>query len=120
LVQTITAVFDVARNDHSFDWSLSGLFEREITQSCPLASTSKVIVNLPQTTEIENQYSLTPHPVPGAIQTEGSGDNKQEIAVYDLKKIFAETTTPFQLSLHWDGSRPKSGIGKSKCCDFYH
>lgn len=109
-------MFDVARHDRSFDWSLSGLFEREITQNCPLASTSKVIVNLPQTTEIENQYSLIPHPIPGTIQTEGSGDNKQENAVYDLKKIFAEATTPFQLSLHWDGSRPKSGNKKRKYC----
>ncbi|KAF9095897.1 hypothetical protein BGX29_008837 [Mortierella sp. GBA35] len=107
LVQTITAVFDVARHDRSFDWSISGLFEREIAQSCPLASTSKVIVNLPQTTEIENQYSLTPLP-PQGTHVERSGDRKQEIAVYDLKKILTETSTPFQLSFHWDGSRPKS------------
>ncbi|KAG0278494.1 hypothetical protein BGZ95_003862 [Linnemannia exigua] len=106
LVQTITAVFDVARHDGSFDWSISGLFEREITQSCPLASTSKVIVNLPQTTQIENQYSLVPHP-PQGIHAEGSGDKRQEIAVYDLKKILANTTS-FQLSLQWKGSRPQS------------
>ncbi|KAF9117601.1 hypothetical protein BGW39_002025 [Mortierella sp. 14UC] len=112
LVQTITAVFDVARHDGSFDWSISGLFEREITQSCPLASTSKVIVSLPQTTEIENQYSLVPQPSQG-IHTEGSGDKKQEIAVYDLKKVLEETT-PFQLSLHWQGSRPQSGFGQER------
>ncbi|KAG0070405.1 hypothetical protein BGZ89_000742 [Linnemannia elongata] len=106
LIQTITAVFDVARHDGSFDWSLSGLFEREITQSCPLASTSKVIVNLPQTADVENQYSLVPHP-PQGIHSEGSRDKKQEIAVYDLQKVLPGTTSPFQLALHWEGSRPK-------------
>ncbi|KAF9905345.1 hypothetical protein EC991_001710 [Linnemannia zychae] len=106
LVQTITAVFDVARHDGSFNWSISGLFEREITQSCPLASTSKVVVSLPQTIEIENQYSLVPHPLQG-IHTEGFGDKKQDVAVYDLKKILVETN-PFELSLHWQNSRPQS------------
>ncbi len=106
-------MFDVARHDGSFNWSLSGLFEREITQSCPLASTSKVIVNLPQTADIENQYSLVPHP-PQGIHSEGSGDKKQEIAVYDLQKVLPETTSPFQLALHWEGSRPKSGNAEQK------
>jgi phosphatidylinositol glycan class T len=108
LVQTITAVFDVARHNGSFNWSISGLFEREITQSCPLASTSKIIVSLPQTNNVENQYSLAPHP-PQGIHAEGSGDKKQEVAVYDLKKVLTEQT-PFQLSLHWQGSRPQSGM----------
>lgn len=101
-------MFDVARHDGSFDWSLSGLFDREITQSCPLASTSKVIVTLPQTADIENQYSLVPHP-PQGIHSDGSGDKKQETAVYDLRKVLLETTSPFQLALRWEGSRPKSG-----------
>ncbi|KAF9921164.1 hypothetical protein FBU30_008850 [Linnemannia zychae] len=106
LVQTITAVFDVARRDGSFDWSISALFEREITQSCPLATTSKIILNLPQTTEIENQYTLTPLP-PQGVKVEASGDMKQEVAIYDLKSILTGAT-PFQLSLHWQGSRPQS------------
>ncbi|KAF9356591.1 hypothetical protein BGX26_005050 [Mortierella sp. AD094] len=103
--QTITAVFDVARRDGSHDWSLSGLFEREITQACPLASTSDLIVHLPQTTEHPNQYELSPLPAQG-IHTTGSGDDKQEIAVYDLKKVLGGE--PFQLSLRWENSRPKS------------
>ncbi|KAF9420592.1 hypothetical protein BGZ76_004071 [Entomortierella beljakovae] len=108
LVQTITAVFDVARQDGSYDWSLSGLFEREITQACPLASTSNVILQLPQTTEIPNQYELSPLPTQG-IQTVGSGNDKRQIAVYDLKSSLKDKSgSPFQLSLKWDGSRPKS------------
>ncbi|KAF8976434.1 hypothetical protein BGZ46_008271 [Entomortierella lignicola] len=105
LIQTITAVFDVARQDGSYDWSLSGLFEREITQACPLASTSNLIVHMPQTTEYPNQYELSPLPAQG-IHTIGSGDNKQDIAIYDLKRELAGE--PFQISLRWEDSRPKS------------
>ncbi|KAG0198227.1 hypothetical protein BGX28_008325 [Mortierella sp. GBA30] len=110
LVQTITTVFDVARKDGSYDWSLSGLFEREITQACPLATSSKVVLQLPQTTEFAHQYELVPYP-PEGTQTVGSTeDNRQEIAVYDLKTILAENNnhTPFQLSMNWENSRPKS------------
>ncbi|KAG0320486.1 hypothetical protein BGZ99_004483 [Dissophora globulifera] len=108
LTQTISTVFDVARQDGSYDWSLSGLFEREITQACPLASTSNVIVHLPQTTPDSNQYQLGPYP-PHKTYTTGAADNAQEIAVYDLRKTYSnESSTPFQLSLNWENSRPKS------------
>ncbi|KAF8939595.1 hypothetical protein BGZ58_009201 [Dissophora ornata] len=108
LTQTITTVFDVARRDGSYDWTLSGLFEREITQACPLASTSKVVMHLPQTTEYLNQYELIPQPAQGTY-TVGSEDGRQEVAVYDLKATHGnESSTPFQLSLRWENSRPKS------------
>ncbi|KAF9900966.1 hypothetical protein BX616_002432 [Lobosporangium transversale] len=111
LVQTITTVFDVARQDGSYDWSLSSLFEREITQACPLASTSNIIVHLPQTTQFDKQYELTPM-LPEGRYTIGSDENKQEIAVYDLKKAYSGDTSsssePFKLSMQWESSRPKS------------
>ncbi|KAF9958427.1 hypothetical protein BGZ70_009197 [Mortierella alpina] len=110
LVQTITTVFDVARKDGSFNWSISELFERDITQACPLATTSKVILHLPQTTQFAHQYELVPFP-PQGIQTVGStAETRQEIAVYDLKALFSGTRadSPFQLSMHWRDSRPKS------------
>ncbi|KAG0363689.1 GPI transamidase component PIG-T [Gamsiella multidivaricata] len=108
LTQTITTVFDVARQNGSYDWSLSGLFEREITQACPLASTSSVVMHLPQTTQYPSQFELTPYPAQGTY-TIGSGENVQEIAAYDLKKVLEdEASAPFQLSLRWENSRPKS------------
>ncbi|KAF9363846.1 hypothetical protein BGX34_003179 [Mortierella sp. NVP85] len=107
LIQTITTVFDVARNDGSYDWTLSSLFEREITQACPLASTSSVVLHLPQTTQYLHQYELVPLPEQGT-RAIGSEDNFQEIAVYDLKKSHGSPSSPFQLSFRWEGSRPKS------------
>ncbi|KAG0220511.1 hypothetical protein BGX31_010930 [Mortierella sp. GBA43] len=110
LVQTITTVFDVARNDGSYDWTLTGLFEREITLACPLASTSNVVLHLPQTTQFPNQYEFVPMPEQ-SIQTIGSKDNLQEIAVYNLKTLHGgsqQASSPFQLSFRWENSRPKS------------
>ncbi|KAF9427676.1 hypothetical protein BGZ94_004419 [Podila epigama] len=107
LVQTITTVFDVARHDGSYDWSISGLFEREIQQACPLATTSKVILQLPQTIQLY-QYDLDPLP-PQGTYFEGTEDDKVEIAVYDLTQLGKENnTSPFQLSMNWRHSRPLS------------
>ncbi|KAG0048704.1 hypothetical protein BGZ83_006392 [Gryganskiella cystojenkinii] len=106
LIQSITTVFDVARHDGSHDWTMAGLFDREIAQTCPLASTSKVILHLPQTTHYQNQYKLSPAP-PQGTHFIGSEENKQEIAVYDISTV-TPTTSPFQLSLQWENSRPKS------------
>lgn len=108
MTQTITTVFDVARNDGSYDWTLSSLFEREITQACPLASTSSLVLHLPQTTQYLHQYELVPLPEQGT-KAVGSEDNFQEIAVYDLKKSHGSPSSPFQLSFRWENSRPKSG-----------
>jgi len=107
LVQSITTVFDVARHDGSYDWTLTGLFEREITQACPLATTSKIVLHLPQTTNYLNQYTLSPPPAKGTHFI-GSEDDKQEIAVYDLSGVSAESS-PFKLSMQWENARPKSG-----------
>lgn len=111
LVQSITTVFDVARHDGSYDWTMAGLFEREITQACPLATTSKVVLHLPQTTEYRNQYQLVPFPPQGTYSIGSTQDNIQEIAVYDLKTVLEThpASTPFQISLRWENSRPKSG-----------
>ncbi|KAG0264452.1 hypothetical protein BG011_006811 [Mortierella polycephala] len=110
LVQSVTTVFDVARHDGSYDWTMTGLFEREITQACPLATTSKVVLHLPQTTEYRNQYQLVPFPPQGAYSIGSTQDNIQEIAVYDLKTDLEThpASTPFQISLRWENSRPKS------------
>ncbi|KAG0337612.1 hypothetical protein BG004_007572 [Podila humilis] len=109
LVQTITTVFDVARHDGSHDWSISGLFEREINQACPLASTSKVVVQLPQLLE-PNQYDLTPPP-PQGTYFEGTDQDKVELAVYDLFALLskdASDSTAFQLAMTWRHSKPRN------------
>ncbi|KAF9186504.1 hypothetical protein BGZ50_002436 [Haplosporangium sp. Z 11] len=110
LVQSITTVFDVARHDGSYDWTMAGLFEREISQACPLATTSKVVLHLPQTTEYRNQYQLVPFPPQGPYSIGSTQDNIQEIAVYDLKTVLETqpASTPFRISLRWENSRPKS------------
>lgn len=108
MVQSITTVFDVARHDGSYDWTLIGLFEREITQACPLATTSKIVLHLPQTTNYLNQYTLSPPPAKGTHFI-GSEDDKQEIAVYDLSGVSAKSS-PFELSMQWENARPKSGM----------
>lgn len=117
LVQTITTVFDVARKDGSFNWSISELFERDITQACPLAATSKVILHLPQTTQFAHQYELVPFPPQGILTVGSTEESRQEIAVYDLKTLLVESRSgsPFQLSMQWQDSRPKSGIKKMTC-----
>ncbi|KAF9984000.1 hypothetical protein BGZ75_004425 [Mortierella antarctica] len=110
LVQTISTVFDMARKDGSFNWSISELFERDITQACPLATTSKVILHLPQTTQFAHQYELVPFPPQGILTVGSTEESRQEIAVYDLKTLLSQTQSdsPFQLSMQWQDSRPKS------------
>ncbi|KAF9585323.1 hypothetical protein BGW38_002888 [Lunasporangiospora selenospora] len=107
LVQSITTVFDAVRNDGSYDWSMSGLFEREIRDTCPLATSSKVVLHLPQTTEYQAQYELVPYP-PNDVLSYGSDENKELIAVYDLKSPeVLSPPEPFQISFKWDNTRPK-------------
>ncbi|KAG0040630.1 hypothetical protein BGZ82_000588 [Podila clonocystis] len=105
LVQTITAVFDVARHDGSFDWSISGLFERDIEQACPLATTSKVILQLPHMLE-PYQYDIKPKP-PQGTYFEGTEDNKVEIAVYDLIQHMNDTS-PFELAMTWRDAKNRA------------
>lgn len=104
-------MFDVARHDGSFDWSISGLFEREIEQACPLATTSKVILQLPQMLE-PYQYDFNPKPQQGT-HFEGSEDNKIEIAVYDLIQSTKENG-PFQLAMTWRDVKNRASKKRSR------
>ncbi|KAG0100600.1 hypothetical protein BGZ93_010193 [Podila epicladia] len=97
-------LFD-SRHDGSFDWSISGLFERDIEHACPLATTSKVILQLPHMLE-PYQYDFNPKP-PQGTHFEGTEDNKVEIAVYDLYQSTKESS-PFQLAMTWRDAKNRA------------
>ncbi|KAI8886113.1 Gpi16 subunit, GPI transamidase component, partial [Backusella circina FSU 941] len=72
LKQTVTSVMDPVRTTSRRDWSLEAIFERQLGNACPLATQSRVLVDLKN---IGQDYELKPYT-----------NEENNVAVYHLPK----------------------------------
>ncbi|NXG11469.1 PIGT transamidase, partial [Sakesphorus luctuosus] len=83
LRQTLTVVFDVfSSGQGKKDWSLFKMFSRTLTDACPLASQSKVYVDISPKNKEKELLEVTPAPT-SVHEAVVQGD-KKTYAVYDL------------------------------------
>ncbi|KAI8079832.1 phosphatidylinositol glycan anchor biosynthesis, class T precursor [Halteromyces radiatus] len=81
LKQTVTSVMDPVRETSRRDWSLSSIFDRQVSGSCPMAKTSQVKVI---TKEAASSYQLQPPPI-NTITIESTPPSF--LALYDLHQV---------------------------------
>ncbi|KAF7695969.1 GPI transamidase component PIG-T isoform X1 [Silurus meridionalis] len=102
LRQTLSVVFDLYTSGQGKkDWSLFKMFSRTVTEACPLASSSKIYVDVTDNPEGE-LFDLNPA-TPVLTTTVVLGD-RRTYAVYDLTK--AETfgqLRSLNLLIRWKG-----------------
>ncbi|KAJ0064515.1 hypothetical protein NL108_009469, partial [Boleophthalmus pectinirostris] len=103
LRQTLDVVFDLHTSGQGKrEWSLFKMFARTLTDACPLASTSKIYVDITDNPEGE-QFELTPA-TPLLSQAAVLGD-RRTFSVYDLTQTSTfGTMRTFNLQIKWKSS----------------
>ncbi|NXK88588.1 PIGT transamidase, partial [Formicarius rufipectus] len=101
LRQTLTVVFDVfSSSQGKKDWSLFKMFSRTLTDACPLASQSKVYVDISPKTKEKELLEVTPPPT-SLHEAVVQGD-KKTYAVYDLlSPSLFNTSRSLNVQLKW-------------------
>ncbi|NXS14404.1 PIGT transamidase, partial [Neodrepanis coruscans] len=101
LRQTLTVVFDVfSSGQGKKDWSLFKMFSRTLTDSCPLASESKVYVDISPKNKEKELLEVTPPPT-SVHEAIVQGD-KKTYAVYDLlSPSLFNTSRSLNVQLKW-------------------
>lgn len=102
LRQTLSVVFDLyTSGQNKKDWSLFKMFSRTLTEACPLASSSKIFVDVTDNPEGE-LFDLSP--ATPVLNTAVVLGDRRTYAMYDLTK--AETfgqLRSFNLLMRWKG-----------------
>lgn len=100
LRQTLDVVFDLHTSGQGKrEWSLFKMFARTLTDACPLASSSKIYVDITDNPEGEH-FELTP-PTPVLSQAVVLGD-RRTFSVYDLTEASTfGTMRTFNLQIKW-------------------
>ncbi|XP_065065283.1 GPI transamidase component PIG-T-like [Rhopilema esculentum] len=84
LKQTLSSVYDPDIKGLREVWSFGRLFGEILKSSCPLATSSKILVALPDISE-ESKHSLSPKPT--HYQSKMYAGREFHFAVYDLKHM---------------------------------
>ncbi|XP_042321270.1 GPI transamidase component PIG-T isoform X2 [Sceloporus undulatus] len=83
LRQTLTVVFDSFASGHGKkDWSLFKIFSRTLTEACPLASQSKVYVDISSRGQEKELMEVSPAPL--SVHEASVQGERRTYAVYDL------------------------------------
>ncbi|XP_054624641.1 GPI transamidase component PIG-T isoform X2 [Dunckerocampus dactyliophorus] len=100
LRQTLNVVFDLHNSGQGKrEWSLFKMFSRTLTEACPLASSSKVYVDVSDSAE-GDKFELNP-PTPLLSQEVVLGD-RRTFAVYDLtQQSTFSTARSLNLLIRW-------------------
>ncbi|NXQ45032.1 PIGT transamidase, partial [Catharus fuscescens] len=101
LRQTLTVVFDFfSSGQGKKDWSLFKMFSRTLTDTCPLASQSKVYVDISPKTKEKELLEVSPPPT-SVHEAVVQGD-KKTYAVYDLlSPSLFNTSRSLNVQLKW-------------------
>ncbi|XP_046758899.1 GPI transamidase component PIG-T isoform X1 [Gallus gallus] len=101
LRQTLTVVFDsFTSGQGKKDWSLFKMFSRTLTDACPLASESKVYVDISPKNKEKQLLEVTPTPT-SVHEAIVQGD-KTTYAVYDLlSPVLFNTSRSLNVQLKW-------------------
>ncbi|XP_040915769.1 GPI transamidase component PIG-T [Toxotes jaculatrix] len=103
LRQTLNVVFDLHTSGQGKrEWSLFRMFSRTLTEACPLASSSKIYIDITDNTQGE-QFELSPA-TPLLTQAVVLGD-RRTYSVYDLtQQITFGTVRSLNLLIRWKSS----------------
>ncbi|XP_074964817.1 GPI-anchor transamidase component PIGT isoform X2 [Phalacrocorax aristotelis] len=101
LRQTLTVVFDTfSSGQGKKDWSLFKMFSRTLTDACPLASQSKVYVDISPKNKEKELLEVTPPPA-SVHEAIVQGD-RRTYAVYDLlSPSLFNTSRSLNVQLKW-------------------
>lgn len=80
---TVSLVYDTSADDNQ-DWSIRKFFGSGVRESCPLATTSNIYVDL-STNETGNDYDLIPQPDHKIISSRGG--QMSSIGVYEVQNM---------------------------------
>ncbi|NXO60844.1 PIGT transamidase, partial [Aramus guarauna] len=110
LRQTLTVVFDTfSSGQGKKDWSLFKMFSRTLTDACPLASQSKVYVDISPKNKEKELLEVTPPPV-SVHEAVVQGD-KRTYAVYDLlSPSLFNTSRSLNVQLKWKRPQDSSEL----------
>ncbi|XP_013871255.1 GPI transamidase component PIG-T isoform X2 [Austrofundulus limnaeus] len=103
LRQTLNVVFDLHTSGQGKrEWSLFKMFSRTLTEACPLASSSKIYIDITENTQ-EEQFELIPA-TPLVSQAVVLGD-RRTFSVYDLtQQVTFGTVRSLNLLIRWKSS----------------
>ncbi|NWH49195.1 PIGT transamidase, partial [Fregata magnificens] len=110
LRQTLTVVFDTfSSGQGKKDWSLFKMFSRTLTDACPLASQSKVYVDISPKNKEKELLEVTPPPA-SVHEAIVQGD-KRTYAVYDLlSPSLFNTSRSLNVQLKWKRPQDSSEL----------
>ncbi|KAF1431919.1 GPI transamidase component PIG-T, partial [Spheniscus demersus] len=110
LRQTLTVVFDTfSSGQGKKDWSLFKMFSRTLTDACPLASQSKVYVDISPKNKEKELLEVTPPPA-SVYEAIVQGD-KRTYAVYDLlSPSLFNTSRSLNVQLKWKRPQDSSEL----------
>ncbi|NXJ41029.1 PIGT transamidase, partial [Ciconia maguari] len=110
LRQTLTVVFDTfSSGQGKKDWSLFKMFSRTLTDACPLASQSKVYVDISPKNKEKELMEVTPPPA-SLHEAIVQGD-KRTYAVYDLlSPSLFNTSRSLNVQLKWKRPQDSSEL----------
>ncbi|CAD5123745.1 DgyrCDS12063 [Dimorphilus gyrociliatus] len=83
LTFSLAVVFNIVDHGNRPDWSLRDMFSHSLRSTCPLSSSSKLIVDVSQNKTLEYFFNLSP--APSSYFTKNIGHETFKYAVYDLK-----------------------------------
>ncbi|XP_042321269.1 GPI transamidase component PIG-T isoform X1 [Sceloporus undulatus] len=108
LRQTLTVVFDSFASGHGKkDWSLFKIFSRTLTEACPLASQSKVYVDISSRGQEKELMEVSPAPL--SVHEASVQGERRTYAVYDLlNPLLFNGSRSLNVHLKW--KRPQDGL----------
>ncbi|KAH0619097.1 hypothetical protein JD844_018763 [Phrynosoma platyrhinos] len=108
LRQTLTVVFDSFASGHGKkDWSLFKIFSRTLTEACPLASQSKVYVDISSRGQEKELLEVSPAPL--SVHEASVQGERRTYAVYDLlNPLLFNSSRSLNVQLKW--KRPQDGL----------
>ncbi|XP_044296253.1 GPI transamidase component PIG-T [Varanus komodoensis] len=111
LRQTLTVVFDSFANGHGKkDWSLFKIFSRTLTEACPLASQSKVYVDISNKGQEKELLDISPAPL--SVHEASVQGDRRIYAVYDLlNPALFNTSRSLNVQLKW--KRPQDSLDQT-------
>ncbi|CAM4643622.1 GPI-anchor transamidase component PIGT isoform X2 [Caretta caretta] len=111
LRQTLTVVFDTfSIGQGKRDWSLFKMFSRTVTEACPLASESKIYVDISSKTQENELLEVTPPPL--SVHEASVQGDRRTYAVYDLLSPFLfNVSRSLNVQLKW--KRPQDSLDLS-------
>ncbi|NXW59010.1 PIGT transamidase, partial [Eurystomus gularis] len=110
LRQTLTVVFDsFSSGQGKKDWSLFKMFSRTLTDACPLASQSKVYVDISPKNKEKELLEVTP--APSSLHEAVVQGDKRTYAVYDLlSPSLFNTSRSLNVQLKWKRPQDSSEL----------